>query len=70
MARLLIQALHGRAEFVLTCTQDMCSLAHTILRLSANARINIFSLGKPACAPQQGKQRGYAAIKWTHIAEL
>lgn len=70
MVRLLIQVLHGRAELVLRCTQDMCSLSPTILTLSANAGIHIFSLGKHVCAPQQSKQRGYAAIKWTHIAEL
>lgn len=70
MLRLLVQALHGRAKLVLTCTQDMCSLAHTILMLSANVTINIFSLGKPVYTPQQSNQRGYAAIKWTHIAEL
>lgn len=70
MVQLLIQVLHGRVGFVLTGTQDMCSLAHTILTLIANVRINIFSPGKPVCALQQSKQRGYAAIKWTHIAEL
>lgn len=65
--------LHVRADVVLTCTQDVCTLADTILTLSANIRNNVFSLDKPLYLLENSNQRGYAAIKWIailHTAEF